>query len=136
MTSFQNVARLVTGTVFILAGAFKLIAPFGDLLAQMNVPFPQTLGRAVPLLEIIGGAVLLLHRKFPQSVVRLFSLGLAVDMTFAIVLVGVPGLFGRARSIQNHAIGVEPWRIPLEIFMLLATLWFAVRGTDRTSSTR
>ena len=136
MTSIQKIARVATGTIFVLAGAFKMVAPFGDFLAQMNVPFPHLAGRAVPLLEIFGGAILLLHRKFPQTVVRLFSFGLAVDMLMAIVLVGVPGLLGRAQTMQNHAIGTEPWRVPLEIALLFATLWFAWRGTERKSSTR
>ena len=136
MTSIQNIARIASGTIFVLAGAFKLLVPFGDLLAQMNVPFPQIAGRAVPLLEIIGGAILLLHRKFPQSLVRLFSLALAIDMVFAIILVGAPGMQGRVQKIQNHAIGEEPWRVPLEVALLVSTLWFAWRGTKRTSSTR
>ena len=131
-----NVTRIAIGTIFVLAGTFKLVAPFGNLLAQMNVPFPQLAGRAVPFLEIGGGAILLLHRKFPQKIVRLFSLGLAIDMIFAIALVGAPGVSGRAQKIQNHAIGTEAWRIPLELFMLAATLWFAARGTQRKSSTR
>lgn len=135
-SKIQNSARIASGTIFVLAGTFKLLVPFGDLLAQMHVPFPQIAGRAVPLLEIGGGAILLLHRKFPQTVVRLLSLALAFDMIIAIVLVGAPGLLGNARTIQNHEVGNEKWRVPLEIFMLISTLWFAGRGTKRTSSTR
>lgn len=126
--------RLATATVFILAGTFKLLVPFSEVLAQMNVPLPEFAGRAIPLLEIIGGTALLAHRFVPQKVVRVLSLLLAVNMMFAILLVGVPGLLGRAHRVQNHEIGNEAWRVPLEIVLFISTLWFAWRGTNAQSS--
>lgn len=133
-TRLFKIARIATGTIFILAGTLKLFAPFGDFLSQMNVPLPQIAGRAVPLLEIGGGAMLILAPKIPNALVKLVALALAVDMVAALVLVGAPGMRGHSHTIQNHAIGTEPWRVPLEVFLLLTTLWIALRGSDESST--
>lgn len=136
ISGLQKFVRFAAATVFVLAGTFKLFAPFGDFLAQMNVPLPQVMGRAVPLLEICGGAVLFFAPKLPRLLVQLFALALAIDMVSALLLVGAPGLNGKTHIIASHQIGGEKWRVPLEIFLLFVTLWIALRGSYETSRTR
>lgn len=135
LSSSQRALGGLCGTVFVLAGTFKLFAPFGSYLETLHVPFAQLVGVGVPLLEIGGGAILLFGRRLqkllPQgwrkNAVRLVSLGLAVDMIVAIGLVGLPGRRGQVHSVSGHTIGSEPWRLPLEVFLLAAMLWFIWR---------
>ena len=130
----RKTIEAISGTIFFGAGAFKLLVPFGDFLAKMGVPFPQFLGTSVALLEVSGGAMLLLHRRFrflPAKwriiVLRLFCLGLALDMVFAILLVGAPGKRGRTFNFGGHQIGGESWRLPLELFLLTAMICLVAR---------
>ena len=133
-SSSQRVLGSVCGTVFVLAGTLKLFAPFGSYLELLRVPFPHLVGIGVSVLEIGGGAILLFGRRLQKflphsgrkSALRLICLGLAIDMIVAIVLVGVPGRRGQARALNGHTIGLEPWRLPLEVFLLAAMLWFIV----------
>lgn len=125
---FQNLVRIVSAMVFLLAGTFKFLAPFGDFLAKLQVPFPHLTAFGVAALEIGGGATLLFAAKWPRAgrknLVRLVFLALAFDMFFAIVLVGAPGKRGRVFRFGEHEIGGESWRLPLEILLLAAMLWF------------
>ena len=118
-------ARIFAGTVFVLAGFFKLLAgraEFAQMLDTMNVPLPQVVSFAVPLLEIGVGAALCANRQ-----TRIFAALLACDMAAAIFLVGVPGKRGRVYAAQGHTIGAEPWRLPLEIILLVICVWLAVK---------
>jgi uncharacterized membrane protein YphA (DoxX/SURF4 family) len=131
-TSSQRVLSGVCGAFFIGTGIFKLLVPFGSFLESLRVPLPQLAGIGVPLLEICGGAILLfghrLQKLLPPSLqknaVRLACLTLAIDMIVAIVLVGVPGRKGQTHSMGAQSIGSEPWRLPLEVFLLTVMLWF------------
>lgn len=127
----RDILRVGTSVLFVLAGTFKLFVPFGSYLEILRVPLPQLAGIGVPLLEIGGGATLLLHRHLPRAwrknALRLVCLALAFDMIVAILLVGVQGRRGQAHSIGGHTIGTEPWRLPLELFLLAAMLWFVWR---------
>lgn len=142
MSRSSKAVRLTTGTLFVLAGAFKLLAPampgfaggargFGDALQSLNVPFAPFFGWTVPLLEVAGGACLLLIPN-PKARVVCCAL-LAADMIVALILVGVPGLFGRALHAGSTTIGTEPWRVPLEIGLLLSVL-FVARMKDEKAS--
>ena len=74
----------------------------------------------VPPLEVVGGALLWRGQK-----VRAISTLLALDMLGAILSVGIPGRFGRSAEIAGHKIGTEPWRLPLEVILLLLCVWLA-----------
>ena len=134
-TSSQRALGNVCGAFFIGAGIYKLLVPFGGYLETLHVPFAQLFGIGVPLVEIGGGAILLLGRRlhkflpraWRKNAVRLACLALAIDMIVAIVLVGVPGRRGQTHAIGGQAIGTEPWRLPLEVFLLAAMLWFVWR---------
>lgn len=136
-TLLRNGARVMAGAVFLGAGAFKLVVPFGGFLAKIGVPLPQMVGIGVALLEIGGGAMLLfshklkfLPRKSRDVLLRLFCCGLAFDMIFAIALVGAPGKSGRTFRFGQHEIGGETWRLPLELLLLATTVWFALRPVN------
>lgn len=141
-TSAQRALGGVCGTVFVLAGTFKLFVPFGSYLETLHVPFAQLAGIGVPLLEIGGGAILLLSRRllpilpraWRTNVVRLVCLALAIDMIVAIGLVGVPGRQGHVHSMGGQTIGTEPWRLPLEVFLLAVMLWFIWRPPDQDAN--
>lgn len=119
--------RYISGAIFLVAGAFKLLMPlrgesFGELLATLHVPCPTLAGLLVPLLEISGGFALL--RRYQ---LKLFAPLLAIDMIFAIALIGGPGRLGHTLTVSQHhappiTTGDEPWRLPLEIGLLVAML--------------
>lgn len=79
----------------------------------------------VPPLEAVGGVALWRGRK-----VRLFSALLALDMLGAILSVGIPGRLGKSTQVSDHKIGAEPWRLPLEVVLLLLCAWLAVRKRE------
>ena len=80
------VLRIATGAVFINHGYAKLFkfgfAGVTDAFTHMGVPLPGIMGPFVGLLEFFGGIALVLG-----LLTRLFSLGLAIDMCVAILLV-------------------------------------------------
>lgn len=131
---FYKTVRVFTGALFLLTGAFKLFAlgprSFASALQTLGVPFSQVFGVFVPLLEIIGGLVLVMARpKRGHAVaVAASSALLAVDMLVAILLVGLPGRMGRAWSVGSVRVGQEPWRLPLEIGMLGACVYLFLRA--------
>lgn len=123
------IVRRTAGSLFILAGTFKVLlwgwhrlqpdAPdFASALRQLGVPFAEAAALAVPIVEIVAG-IFLLRGQW----VRLSAAVLAIDMLVAIVLVGLPGWRGQPLQIGAQAIGQEPWRLPLELLLLLAVLW-------------
>ncbi len=79
----------------------------------------------VPPLEVGCGVLL-----WRGSSVRLGSALLALDMLGAIASVGVPGRLGRSAQVSGIKVGAEPWRLPLEVALLLACAWLAARRED------
>lgn len=80
--------RLVVGGVMFYAGWMKMFGmgpgAVGEFLAAEGVPFKEVSGYALCLLELIGGASIILG-----LFARLFALLLTIDMIFAILLVSV-----------------------------------------------
>lgn len=131
---------MLAGVLFIMAGAFKALAAspgeslltgrraFAQMLDQLDVPLPFVAATAIPVLEIIGGIGLIRGRG-----ARLWAALLALDMIGAIFLVGLPGRSGEVLSIGDTKIGGEPWRLPLEIALLLLMVWLVVFPIKRKS---
>ena len=127
-----NGARLIAAWLFVLAGAFKFLVPFGTALAQLGVPLPALFGVLVPLVEVLCGLGLVLRRKMPLrlarfGIARICAALLAFDMMAAIALVGLPGALGHPLRAGGHTIGDEVWRLPLEIALLVVAAHTALK---------
>ena len=116
--------RRSISAVFLFAGALKLfkLPAFAAVLGRCGVPVPGLFGVSVPLLELLGGACLWRGRA-----TRPAAAPLAVDMVFALALIGLPGKRLRAGAVT---VGGEAWRAPLETALLLGLLYLAWRGRD------
>jgi putative oxidoreductase len=80
--------RLILGVIMFVAGWKKLfdfgVPMFGKALAGLGVPLPVFLAWAVTLLEVVGGAFIIIG-----LLSRLIALLLAIDMVVAILLVTI-----------------------------------------------
>lgn len=88
-----TILRVITGIVFLAHGWQKVFvfgfAGISGGFAKMGVPLPTVMGPFIGLLELLGGAALVIG-----LLTRLAALGLAFDMLGAILLVhGAAGLF-------------------------------------------
>jgi uncharacterized membrane protein YphA (DoxX/SURF4 family) len=115
--------RGVTGIIFIAAGAFKflLLPRFEPVLAALGVPWPALFAALVPLGEIAAGCALLAQHHRPR-LLRWSAAFLACDMLAAIALIGWRGARGQSLQVAGFSLGGEPWRLPLEIALLLVAL--------------
>jgi putative oxidoreductase len=90
-------SRLALGIIFVVSGIGKVFAAgpkasgieaFAGMLAQLGIPFPTLAAWGVGLLELVGGAFLLIG-----LITRVVAALLAVDMAVATVLVHLPNGF-------------------------------------------
>jgi uncharacterized membrane protein YphA (DoxX/SURF4 family) len=129
-------ARLVVGGVWVVAGASKLPDPAAnvravrayDLLPEAVVP---VVGHALPVLEIIVGACLLLG---------LLTRGVAVvsALMLCAFVVGIASAWARGLSIECGCFGggggpaanaraAYPWEIARDVGLLLLSAWLVWR---------
>jgi uncharacterized membrane protein YphA (DoxX/SURF4 family) len=128
---FGLVARLVTGGVWIAAGALKLPDPYEsvravrayDLLPEAVVP---TVGLLLPIVEVVLGVALVLG---------LLTRGAGVVSALLLVLfiVGIASVWARGIEIQCGCFGnggaragassAYPWEIARDVGLLLLSLF-------------
>lgn len=128
-------ARLVVGGVWIVAGALKLPEPAEsvravrayDLLPESVVP---TVGHALPVVEVVIGACLVLG-------LLTRTMAIASALLFVAFIVGIASAWARGLSIDcgcfgggGHEEGARdayPWEIARDTALLLASLLLAWR---------
>ncbi len=109
------VLRIAVATIFVAHGSQKLFsfgfAGVATAFGHMGVPFPGVTGPFIAVLEFFGGIALVIG-----LLTRLVALGLAFDMTGAILLVKLKGGFS----------GYE-----LEFLLLCASVTLALVGAGQ-----
>jgi uncharacterized membrane protein YphA (DoxX/SURF4 family) len=133
------VARLVTGGVWIVAGALKLPDPAGsvravrayDLLPEAVVP---TVGYLLPICEVILGVCLVLGVMTRVS-------GVLSSLLFVAFIVGIGSAWARGMSIDCGCFGgggfdadaaeKYPWEIARDVGLLALSLWLVWRPRTR-----
>ncbi|PVG81032.1 DoxX family protein [Nocardioides gansuensis] len=133
------IARLVTGGVWILAGALKLPRPDEsvravrayDLLPEAIVP---TVGHLLPVLEVVVGVCLVLG-----LLTRL--MGAVSALLFVAFIVGIAAAWARGMEIECGCFGgggrldgaseKYPGEIARDVGLLALSLWLVVRPRTR-----
>ncbi|WP_224766432.1 DoxX family protein [Nocardioides campestrisoli] len=126
-----TVARLVTGGVWIVAGALKLPDPVEsaqavrayEILPETLVP---TVGFLLPAIEVVVGICLVLG-------VLTRAGGLVSALLFAIFIAGIASAWARGLEIDCGCFGgggekegassEYPWEIARDVLLMLASLW-------------
>ncbi len=122
---FGGALRLVTGTVFLMAGVLKFTVPslgaaFAGQISAANIPFPELVEYSFPVIEAVLGIMLLvgLHARISALIASISM----VVATYVHVVVDDPSLF----PLQP----IEPIGPIILIVMLLYTV---VRGAGAWS---
>jgi uncharacterized membrane protein YphA (DoxX/SURF4 family) len=137
-------ARVVTGGVWIVAGALKLPDPAAsvravrayDLLPEAVVP---TVGHLLPVVEVVVGVLLVLGLLTrPAAVVS--------SLLFVAFIIGIASAWVRGMSIDCGCFGgggfdadardKYPWEIARDVALLAASVWLVVRPSSRLSLDR
>lgn len=132
-------ARLVTGSVWIVAGVLKLPDPSEsvravrayDLLPEAVVP---TVGHLLPVLEVVVGLLLVLGvLTRPVAVVS--------SLLFVAFIVGISSAWARGLQIDCGCFGgggydadatsTYPWEIARDAGLLALSAWLVVRPRSR-----
>ncbi|MCW2794566.1 MauE/DoxX family redox-associated membrane protein [Nocardioides sp.] len=133
------VARLVTGGVWVAAGAIKLPDPYEsvravrayDLLPESVVP---TIGHLLPVLEVVIGFALILG---------LLTRGAAVvsAVLFVLFIVGIASVWARGIEIECGCFGgggakagassAYPWEIARDVGLFALSAWVVWVGRSR-----
>ncbi len=133
------VARLVTGGVWIVAGALKLPDPTEsvravrayDLLPEAVVP---TVGHLLPVLEVVVGLLLVLGVVTRAAAV-------VSSLLFVAFIIGISAAWARGLQIDCGCFGgggfdadatsKYPWEIARDVGLLALSGWLAVRPRSR-----
>ncbi len=132
---FGVLARLVTGVVWVLAGALKLPHPEASVTAVRGyqlLPLSLTgpVGHVLPMLEVVVGLCLLLglvtrpastvsallQVAFIGGIASVWARGISIDC----------GCFGGGGP-DPDAIAKYPWDIARDVGLLLLSLWLVAR---------
>ena len=138
LTALAVLARLVTGVVWIWAGAAKITHPYEAVLAVrayqlLPTGLADTIGHTLPILEIVVGAALVLG---------LLTRGAAVvsGLLFLAFIIGIASAWARGLQIDCGCFGgggfdpdassKYPWEIARDAALLLASVFLVlVRDT-------
>lgn len=152
-TALRLALRIVAGAVFITLGQMKFFDSillgtdavtlptgpegFAQYLGAIGVPFPLLSAYMVCIVEMICGVGLVLSAFLPAPAIltRLTALPLFMDMTVAILTVGVPNLMGDPVRLEGIAVTHQVWRFPLEFGLWLAALVLLVRPLPKREPT-
>jgi len=136
---FGLVARLVTGGVWIVAGALKLPHPADsvravrayDLLPEAVVP---TIGHLLPVVEVVIGLCLVLG-------VMVRGTSVVSALLFVAFVIGISSAWARGLSIDcgcfggggeiTDAAAKYPGEIARDVGLLALSLWLVVRPRSR-----
>jgi putative oxidoreductase len=139
-TTLRMALRLVAGYFFFTFGYVKFFdtialgttavslptgpTGFALYLEAVGVPFPLLNAYLVCWVEMLCGVGLVLSPFLPASglLTRLCALPLMVDMTVAVLTVGVPNLVGHPVLLNGVPVTAQVWRLPLEFMLLLISL--------------
>jgi putative oxidoreductase len=148
--------RGVMGVIFILFGLMKSSTPalpilvgarglevasgpegFSLLLSELGVPFPLFNAWLVITVEVVCGLGLIFSARLPGTALltRLFALPLAVDMAVA-TLVGVRNVLGQPIEVNGFLVMYQPWRLPLELGLLVGVVYLLWRPVAHSGWTR
>lgn len=129
--------RVLLGAFFVAAGITKAVQSadpaigpgihgFAEYLTAAGIPFPLLGAYVVVIAETLSGAGLLLGVFVPAvtRITRVFALVLAIDMSVAIATVGLRTAMGNPVMVHGVAATNEPWRLWLELTMLLSAMFF------------
>lgn len=134
-------ARLITGGVWIVAGALKLPDPAGsvravrayELLPESIVP---TVGHALPVVEVVLGVCLVLG-------LLTRTMGVLSSLLFVAFIVGISAAWARGLSIDCGCFGgggeiadatsKYPWEIARDVGLLLLSAWLVIWPRTRWS---
>ena len=112
--------RVAVGLVFLMHGAQKLfvfgVAGTTDIMAKLGLPVPMLCALIVIIVELVGGAAILLG-----AFTRLAGALLAFEMIVAILVARLHGGF------------FAPYGYEFELTLLGASLTFALHGPGRIS---
>lgn len=129
-------ARVLVGTVWVVAGVLKLPAPEDnvrvvrayDLLPEGIVP---VVGHGLPVLEILVGLCLLLglltRVAAGMSVLLLVAFVVGVGSAWARGLSIECGCFGGGAGPSANAQAKYPWEIARDLGLLALSAWLVVR---------
>lgn len=135
------VARLVTGGVWIVAGAIKLPHPSDsiravrayELLPESIVP---TVGYALPVVEVVLGVCLVLG-------LLTRTMGVLSSLLFIAFIVGISAAWARGLSIDCGCFGgggeiadatsKYPWEIARDVGLVLLSGWLVIWPRTRWS---
>ncbi len=117
------VIRIVVGLTFLLHGWQKFfefgIPGITNAFGQMGVPVPEIAGPLVAIVELVGGAALMVG-----FLTRLVAIPLAIDMLAAVLLVRLPGGF------------FAPMGFEYELLLFTCSIGFLIGGPGAASIDR
>jgi uncharacterized membrane protein YphA (DoxX/SURF4 family) len=125
--------KAFSATLPVLVGAPELAVAsgpegFARFLDTLGVPFPLLNAWMVIAVEVACGLGLMLGAWLPATslLTRLSALPLAVDMAIALS-VGIRQIQGNPVVMDGVAVMNQAWRLPLEVGLLVGTLYLLWR---------